>query len=89
MVQWLGLCTSNAGGLCSIPGQGTRSHRLQLTADMPQPKISCAVTKTWQREINALFFFLKGRGNVASWVQSLGWEDPLEKGKATHSSILA
>ena len=24
-----------------------------------------------------------------TWVQSLGWEDPLEKGKATHSSILA
>ena len=24
-----------------------------------------------------------------SWVLSLGWEDPLEKGKATHSSILA
>ena len=23
-----------------------------------------------------------------SWVQSLGWEDPLEKGMATHSSIL-
>ena len=23
------------------------------------------------------------------WVLSLGWEDPLEKGKATHSSILA
>ena len=23
------------------------------------------------------------------WVQSLGWEDPLEKGKATQSSILA
>ena len=23
------------------------------------------------------------------WVQSLGWEDPLEKGKGTHSSILA
>ena len=22
-------------------------------------------------------------------VQSLGWEDPLKKGKATHSSILA
>ena len=22
-------------------------------------------------------------------VRSLGWEDPLEKGKATHSSILA
>ena len=24
-----------------------------------------------------------------SWVRSLGWEDPPEKGKATHSSILA
>ena len=24
-----------------------------------------------------------------TWVQSLGWEDPLEKGKATHSSIMA
>ena len=24
-----------------------------------------------------------------TWVQSLGWEDPLEKGKATHSSVLA
>ena len=24
-----------------------------------------------------------------TWIQSLGWEDPLEKGKVTHSSILA
>ena len=24
-----------------------------------------------------------------TWVQSLGWEDPLEKGTATHFSILA
>ena len=24
-----------------------------------------------------------------TWVQFLGWEDPLEKGMATHSSILA
>ena len=24
-----------------------------------------------------------------TWVRSLGWEDSLEKGKATHSSILA
>ena len=23
-----------------------------------------------------------------TWVPSLGWEDPLEKGKATHSSVL-
>ena len=24
-----------------------------------------------------------------TWIRSLGWEDPLEKGKATHSCILA
>ena len=24
-----------------------------------------------------------------TWIRSLGWEDPLEKGKATHSSTLA
>ena len=24
-----------------------------------------------------------------TWVQPLGWEDPLEKGMATHSSVLA
>ena len=24
-----------------------------------------------------------------TWVQSLGWKDPLEKGMVTHSSILA
>ena len=26
VVQWLALCTPNAGGLSSIPGQETRSH---------------------------------------------------------------
>ena len=29
------------------------------------------------------------RAMQETWVRSLGWEDPLEKGKATHSSILA
>ena len=28
-------------------------------------------------------------GDVETWVQSLGWEDPLEEGTATHSSTLA
>ena len=30
MVQWLRLCTPNAGDPGSILGQGTRSHMLQL-----------------------------------------------------------
>ena len=29
------------------------------------------------------------RATWATWVRSLGWEGPLEKGKATNSSILA
>ena len=27
--------------------------------------------------------------NAGDWVRSMGWEDPLEQGMATHSSILA
>ena len=26
---------------------------------------------------------------LETWVQSLGWDDPLEKGMATHSNILS
>ena len=26
---------------------------------------------------------------LETWVQSLGWEDPLEEGTVTHSNILA
>ena len=37
--------------------------------------------------------FRKGTGTrdqtAKIWVQSLGWEDPLEMGTATHSSTLA
>ena len=39
MVQWLRLCTHNAGGPGSIPGQGMRSNTLQLRVCMLQLKI--------------------------------------------------
>ena len=45
VVQQLGCCCSNAGGLGSIPGQGTRPHMLQL-------KILHATTKTLCNQIN-------------------------------------
>ena len=45
VVQWLRLCALNAGGLGLIPGQGTRSHMLQL-------KILHAATKTQHSQIN-------------------------------------
>ena len=38
VVQWLRLHTPNAGGPGSIPGEGTRSHMLQLRVRMPQLK---------------------------------------------------
>ena len=47
---------------------------------------------------NNFFFFLMYRtvaqvvknlpAMLGTWIQSLGWEDPLEEGMATHSSIL-
>ena len=48
MAQWLRLPTPNAGGLGSIPGQGTRSYILQL-------KIRHATTETWCMQINTYF----------------------------------
>ena len=39
VAQWLRLCVANAGGLGSIPDQGTRPHVLQVRVLMPQLKI--------------------------------------------------
>ena len=49
VVQWLRLHTPNARDLGSIPGQGTRSHMLQLSVRMLHLKIMCAATKSWYR----------------------------------------
>ena len=61
MVQWLRLCAPYAGGPGSIPGQGTRSHVLQL-------KIPHSATKTWSSQIN---IFEKKNCNLALGSQ---WE---------------
>ena len=58
------------------------------------------VAKNWTRLSDFTFTFTSWTSFVVqpvknlptvreTWVQSLGWEDPLEKGKATHSSFLA
>ncbi|TEA29203.1 hypothetical protein DBR06_SOUSAS14810008, partial [Sousa chinensis] len=46
VAQWLRLHTPNAGDLGLIPGQGTRSHMLQLSVFMPQLRSLPATTKT-------------------------------------------
>ena len=45
VVQWLRLRTPSAGGLGSIPDQGTRSQMLQRRVHMPQLKILHTATK--------------------------------------------
>ena len=67
----------NAGDPSSIPGQG-RS---------PGEGIGYLLQYSWASVVAQL---VKNPPAMwETWVQSLGWKDPLEKGKATHSSMLA
>ena len=64
---------------------------------MKQTKISCfsgtCVLVESDRHVNVASLVAQRVKNLSimreTWVPSLGWEDPLEKGMATHSSILA
>ena len=53
VVQWLRLHAPNAGGLGSIPGQGTRSHMPQQRICRPQGRLKMlhATMKTWSSQI--------------------------------------
>ena len=70
VVPRLGLCTSNAGGMGLVPGEGTRSHMQQLRIHMSKLKILLAATKiddlaSHQRfgaaKINTFFFLIQER----------------------------
>ena len=67
----------NVGDPSSIPGLG-RS---------PREEIGYPLQYSWASLVAQLAKNLPAMWEI--WVQSLGWEDPLEKGKATHSTILA
>ena len=69
--------TCNAGDPGSIPGLG-RS---------PREGIGYPLQYCWASLVAQLVKNLPAVWET--WVRSLGGEDPLEKGKATHSSILA
>ena len=67
----------NAGDPSSIPGLG-RSAR---------EEIGYPFQYSWASLVGQL---VKNPPPMReTWVQSLGWEDPLEEGMATHSSIVA
>ena len=69
--------TCNAGDPDSIPGVG-RS---------PGEGIGYPLQYSWASLMAQMVKNLSVMRQT--WVQSLGWEDPLEEGMATHSSILA
>ena len=53
----------------------------------PGEGISYALQHSWASLVAQMVKNLPAMWNT--WVQPLGWEDPLEEGMATHSSILA
>ena len=69
--------TCNAGDPSSIPGLGRSAGE----------GIGYPFQYSWASLVVQLVKNLPATWET--WVQSLGWEDPLEKGKATYSSILA
>ena len=69
--------TCNAGDPGSIPGLETS----------PGEGIGYPLQYSWASLVAHLVKNLPAMPET--WVRSLGWEDPLENGKATHSGILA
>ena len=67
----------NAGDLSSIPGSETSTGE----------GIGYPLQYSWASLVAQPVKNLPAMQETC--VQSLGWEDPLEKGKAAHSSILA
>ena len=68
--------TCNAGDLGSIPVSGRYAGE----------RIGYSLQYSWASLVAHLVKNLPTMWET--WVRSLGWEDSLEKGKATHSSIL-
>ena len=67
----------NAGDLDSIPGSGTSFGEV---IGYPLQYFWVCLVAQLVKNLPAI---------QGTWIRSLGWEDALEKGKATHSSILA
>ena len=68
--------TCNAGDPNLIPGLGRSTERIGYPLQYSWASLVAQLVKN-------------PPAMLETWVQSLGWEDPLEKGKVTHSSILA
>ena len=69
--------TCNAGDPSSIPGSGRSTGE----------GIGYPFQYSWASLVTQLV--MNPPAMWETWVQSLGWEDALEKGKVTHSNLLA
>ena len=77
------------------PGQNTEVGSLSLSRGSSQPRnqtqfsrIAGKLFTGWATTFPDSSVGKESACNAGDWVRSLGWEDPLEKGKATHFSIL-
>ena len=64
-----------------------KSLLMKVKEESEKPGLNVNLQKTWASLVAQLVKNLPTMQETG--VQSLGWEEPLEKGKATHSSILA
>ena len=71
------MSTCNAGDPGLIPGSGRSAGE---GIGYPLQYSSASLVAQLVKNLAAM---------SETWVRSLGWEDPLEKGKATHSRIQA
>ena len=75
---------------CSPPGSSAHGI-FQATVlsglPLPSPGVGYPLQYSWASLVAQLVKNLPAMWET--WIQSLGWEDPLEKGKATYSSYLA
>ena len=90
--------------LCAVLWTGARQASLSMgfsrqeywsglpcppPGDLPDPRIKPECLKFLALAGRFVAQLVKNPSAVwETWVRSLGWEDTLEKGKATHSSIL-
>ena len=85
LVKNLSAC--NAGDPGSIPGFIPWFDFLPLVGRSTKEGIGYPLQYSWASLVPQLVKNLPAMWET--WVRSLGWEDPLKKGKATHSSTLA
>ena len=80
-------CVTLQPTVCSLPGPSVNCLSFLL---LEKVFLSPSVVKVEVKRTSLVAQMVKRLPTIQeTWVRSLGWEDPLEKGMVTHSSILA